>query len=526
MIISNLKFRALSFFLCTALLVFLTAGCGQNAEKSGEKAKNTLVVGDMWDFRSVDPAVEGIMIKEKAMLTECLIEANPDFTLKPGLASSWERVDDTTWKVHLREGVKFHDGSDLTADAVKWTIERTLKQDPSVNAVTKIKSIKVEDKTTLLFETEEPYVVFPASLEYPSLGIVSPSSKVDDNGNIINPVGTGPFKFEKWDEATGTLYTVRNDLYWGTAPKLDGVVIRGIPDPASRTMALEKGEVDIAWDVPYGDVGRLQTTAGLKVNVYAKPGGYAIQFGKLDGTPYNDIKVRQAISHAVDRAVISEKTLHGCAAPAAGPLAPDISWCNQSLTKHSYDPDKARALLAEAGWQDSDSDGILEKDGVKFSVTAYTWPQRPALPMLAEAVQSMLKNVGINAEVRVMDWSAISEKMTDKDIKIGLLGGMMIPDPDNALGRTYHSKGSSNTWGYANTEMDSLLEEGLKTDDQNKRRQIYDRVQELALAELPQIPVAYYKMPVVTRDYVKGYVYNPVAHDIKLNPEIFLEGKE
>lgn len=519
------RFMFLSIILCSILLAIFATGCGQKTDQTKEGAQNTLVVGDMWDFRSVDPTVEGIMIKEKAMITECLIEANPDFSLRPGLAASWEMVNDTTWRVHLREGVRFHDGSELTADAVKWSMERTMQLIPSVATITKIKSIEVADNATLLFKTEEPYVAFPASLEYPDLGIVSPSSPVDENDNIINPVGTGPFKFDKWDVATGTLYTVRNDSYWNAVPKLNGIVIRGIPDPASRTMALEKGEVDIAWDIPYGDVSRLQNTAELKVDVYAKPGGYAIQFSKLEGTPFSDLKVRQAISHAIDRKVVSEKTLHGCAAPAGGPLSPDISWSNQSLTVTAYDPDKARILLAEAGWQDSDGDGILEKDGVKFSLTAYTWPQRPALPMLAEAVQVMLKDVGIQVEVRVMDWSAISDQMTDKDIKIGLLSGLMIPEPDNALGRAYHSKGSSNTWGYSNTEMDSLLEEGLRIADENRRRQIYDRVQELALADLPQIPVAYYKMPVVTRDYVKGYVYNPIAHDIKLNPEIYLEGK-
>jgi len=520
--------KRLAFFsviICITLPAFFAAGCGEKTDTTAEGDRNTLVVGDMWDFRSVDPAVEGIMIKEKAMLTECLIEANPDFSLEPGLAASWEMLDDTTWEVRLREGIKFHDGGELTAEAVKWSMDRTMELAPSVAAITKIKSIEAVDDATLLFKTEQPYVAFPASLAYPSLCIVSPSSPVDEQNNIVNPVGTGPFKFEKWDMATGTLYAVKNDSYWNGAPKLDRLVLRGIPDPASRTMALEKGEVDIAWDIPYGDVSRLQNTPGLKVEVYSKPGGYAIQFGKLEGTPFSDLKVRQAVSHAIDRTVVSENTLHGCAAPAAGPLSPDIFWSNQSLPVTAYDPEKARALLAEAGWQDSNGDGVLEKDGVPFSLTAYTWPERPALPMLAEAVQAMLKEVGIKVEVRVMDWSAISDQMTDKDIQIGLLGGLMIPDPDIALGSRYHSQGSSNIGGYSNPEMDSLLEEGLIVSDEKQRRQIYNRVQGLVLADLPQIPVAYYKMPVVTRDYVKGYVYNPVAHDIKLNPEIYLDGK-
>ena len=141
---------------------------------------------------------------------------------------------------------------------------------------------------------------------------------------------------------------------------------------------------------------------------------------------------------------------------------------------------------------------------------------------MAEAIQAMLKDVGIKVEIRVMDSSAITEYMTDRDMKLSAYALAMVPDPDYYIRRTYHSKGDYNTWGYSNPEMDSLLEEGLKTFDTDKRQEIYDRVQEIALDEVPLIHVSYYKAAVVMRDNVEGFVFNPIAHDYMLNPEMYI----
>jgi len=521
--------------ICLVLLSSIMLGCvEQGTQKPAttsltperipavKEAKKTLVVGEMWVIRSVDPAKDGTTAKEKAIIIETLVEANPDFTLRPGLAESWEQINDTKWKFYLRKGVKFHDGTEFTADTVRWSIERALKMNPPVKTVTLIKSIEAVDKNTLLFTTEKPYAAFPASLEYPNLGIVSSTSETDDKGIIVKPIGTGPFKFERLDVASGTLYLMRNDDYWGIKPKLEKVIIKGIPDPASRAMSVEKGEVDFTCDVPYGDIKRLQKSQGLKVEVHPTARVYQMQFGNLSGTPYSDVRVRKAISYAIDRAVISERTLHGCAASAIGPVMPTIAWSNKNLKGYSYDQKKAKELLAEAGWKDVDGDGILEKDGEKFSITLYTYPTRPGLQPMAEAIQAMLKDLGIKAEVRVMDSSAIKDYMTDRDIYLVGNAVAMVPDPDFYLRKTYHSKGDSNKWGYSNPEMDSLLEEGLKTFDTDKRQEIYDRVQEIALDEVPLIHVAYYKATVVMRDYVKGFVFNPIAHDYMLNPEMYI----
>lgn len=499
-----------------------TATTPQTPERTPavKEAKQTLVVGEMWKF-VVDPAKSGWALRDTAMIIDTLVETNPDFTLRPSLAKSWEQISDTQWKFYLRKGVKFHDGTELTADTVKWSIERALKMNPPMKTATQIKSIEAVDKNTLLFTTEIPYAAFPASLVDTNLGIASPTSEIDDKGIIVKPIGTGPFKFERFDVVTGTLYGLRNDEYWGIKPKLEKVIIKVIPDAATRAMSVEKGETDFTSGVPYGEIERLKTISGLKVEVYPVANVYQLSFGNLTGTPYSDVHVRKAISYAIDSKLISERMLHGCAAPAVGPVT-TMPWANKDIKGYSYDQTKARELLAEAGWADVDGDGILEKGSEKFSITLYTYPQRPGLSPMAEAIQAMLKEVGIKVEVRVMDSSAIQEFMTDRDMYLMTDHVAKVPDPDYYFMKTYHSKGSSNKWRYSNPEMDSLLEQGRRTFDLSKRQDIYDRVQEIAVDEVPVVYVAYYKEVVVMRDNVKGFVPNSATTGYMLNPGMYI----
>ncbi|WP_457755917.1 ABC transporter substrate-binding protein [Thermodesulfatator indicus] len=485
------------------------------------EAKNELKVGEMWNIRGVDPVKKGTLVKEKALITENLVEADPDFSLRPGLAKSWKQLSPTHWRFYLRKGVKFHDGSEMKAGDVKWAIERALK-DPSIKSLTKIKEIKVIDDYTIDFITEGPYAAFPATLHYSKVSIVSPHSEMDKNGVITKPIGTGPFMLVKWDPATETLYLKGFKDYWQGKPKLDELIIKAIPDPASREVAVEKGEIDFTCDVPYGDVERLSREKGIKLEIHPTARVYQLTFGSLHGTPYEDVRVRKAISYAIDKKSIAQIVLHGCAEPAKGIILPSLWWANNNVSGYDYNPKKAKELLKEAGWVDTDNDGILEKNGKEFHVTIYTYPQRPGLKPMAETIQAFLKNVGIKAEVRVLDWSAIGKYMKKYDMKLSAYHLAMVPDPDYYLRKIYHSKGSTNTWGYNNPEMDKLLEKGLTTFDQQERKKIYDKVQELALKDLPLIHIAFYKVLVVYRDYVKGFKFNPVAHDYMLNPEIYV----
>ncbi|GBE55559.1 MAG TPA: ABC transporter substrate-binding protein [Euryarchaeota archaeon] len=528
----NKKWIGTIFLIGALFVVFLTAGCTSHSEVKNTKAVSNvnletqvLKVGELWGLKTLDPAKSGTLIKEKAMVVENLIEVEPDFTLKPGLATSWKRLDNTTWKIQLRKGVLFQDESPMTSKEVVWSLQRALKLNPSTASLTNIKEVKEDGTYSLLITTNGPDAALPAALAYSKLAIVSPNSNMTKGGTIIEPIGTGPFMYKAFDSTTGQLTVVKNKNYWGKKPRLDKIIIRSITDPSTRAIAIEKGEVDFTCGVPYGDVKLLQNTKGINVEIDPTARIYWLAFGSLKGTPYHDKRVRQAISYAINRKGIAEYALNGVATPAKGFFLPTMPWANKSIEGYSYDPEKAGNLLEEAGWK-LNSQGIREKNGKIFSATLYTYPQRPGMKPMAEAIQSELKAVGLKVDVRVMDPSAIEEAEGPGDMKVASNAMAMLPDPDYFLRKTFGSRGAFNKWGYSNPEVDSLLAEGLSTFDKEKRQKIYDRVQEIAMDDIPVIPVAYYNTVVVMRDYVKGFVFNPTAHDYMLNPGMYIQGKK
>jgi len=509
---------------CTVILVsVLITGCGQNdTESSQNKGEQVLTVGEMWGIDSIDPAADGTLLKEKALVVETLVECEPNFDLMPGLALSWKNIDDTTWELKLREGVRFHDGSLMTAEAVKWSLERAINVNPKVQSFTKIKSIEAADDYTLIITTAEPNADLPASLHYSNTAIISPNS-VDQNGNLIKPIGTGPFMLKKWDTGTGELEVVKNENYWGGVPKLDEIVIRPLPDPNTRALALEKGEIDFTCDPPYNELDRLNAMDGLKVELHQTARNYILEMN-LKKEPFNDIKVRKAISQAIDREAIVEHVLFGCGAPAKGPFMPGMAWTNEKLKGYPYDPEKAKQLLAEAGWKDSNGDGVIDKKGRPFKVTLMTYPQRPGLPPMAQTIQAQLKKVGIDVKIEVMEWGAISERVEKGawDLKLSAWATAMIPTPSYYLQALYYSKNNPDT-GYHNTTVDRLVEACMSAYDQQEKYDLSKQVQEIVEDELPIITIAHYGVAVVMKDKVKGYEFNPTAHDYMLTTEVYIE---
>ena len=485
--------------------------------------QETLRVAELWEIEGMDIAShEGTFLKEKALVVESLVEADPQFNLRPHLAESWKMRNDTEWEFKLRKGVKFHDGQPLTAQAVVDCLQRTLNIDASVKRFTKIKSLRAEGDDTVIIETETLHPMLPAALVYSDTGIVSPLSKTNEQGAILHPIGTGPYRLVEWKQTENVVVLERFDDYWGQKPSIKNLVYRSVPDPATRSLEIQKGSLDFVPDAPYGDLEMLRK-AGLNVQIANTARLYLIAFGSLKGTPYEDLKVRQAVSMAIDRSQIVERILFGMGKVAAGPFDDSISFANQALKPLSHDPAKAKALLAEAGWKDTDSDGVVDKDGRPFAVTLYTYPQRPGLRPIAQALQAQLQDIGLKVELRIMDYSAITEAMKPTDMRLVAAASAMIPDPDYFLRNYYYSRGNSNTWGYANPEVDRLLDQGSRTIDANKRKEIYDQSQTLIYGDMSVVPVSYYGVNVVMKPEIKNFVFNPVAHDYMLNTDMYVE---
>jgi peptide/nickel transport system substrate-binding protein len=484
---------------------------------------DTLKVAELWEIEGMDVAShEGTFLKEKALVVETLVDSDPQFNLKPQLAESWKMVSDTQWEFILRPGVKFHDGTPLTAQDVAACLERTLKLDASSKQFSMIKGLKAKDDRTVIIETERLNPMLPAALVYSNLSIVSLKSKANEQGAILHPIGTGPYRLVEWKQAENVVVLERNENYWGPKTKIKKVIFRAVPDPATRSLELQKGSLDFVPDAPYGDLDLLKK-AGLNVRIDNTARVYLLAFGSIKGAVYENPAVRQAVSLAVNREPIVSKVLFGMGKPAAGPFEKGMSFANPDLAPLAYDKEKAKSLLAQAGWKDTNGDGIVDKDGQPFALTLYTYPQRPGLRPMAQAIQAQLQDIGLKVEVRIMDWSAISKTMKPGDLRIVAAATAMIPDPDFFLRNYYHSKGSSNTWGYLNPEVDKLLDEGAQTVDPAKRKAVYNQIQALVYQDMPVVPISYYGVNVVMKPQVKNFVFNPVAHDYMLNTDMFIE---
>ena len=482
-----------------------------------------LVIGEVWELGSADPALQSYELSNYLVL-EKLIGISPDFKLEPAIASSWEYIGDSVWRFKLDNSVKFHDGSAVTAGDVKYALERSMRMNPSLKSTMNIKEVKVVDGATVDIMTNTPDASLPGRVAYGSAGIYKNNEEQD--GTISHPIGTGPFKFESYDKASDTLVIKKNTQYRNGAPKLDTVIIKnGIGEPNTREMALEKGEIDFTTEPTLGSTKRLQNNANLNVIIHPLCQGYKLKFGDVSKAPYDDVRVRKAIAHAINKQSIVDNILLGRAEVSDGNgFVPGLEWRNNDLRGYNYDVKRAKELLAEAGWKDSNGDGILDKDGKKFSIVLYTWPQRPALPPLAQATQSMLKDIGIEADVRIMEWSAISDRKGEWGM-IWVAGGntcMMIPDPSYYMEGQFSSE--RNNFGYKNSKVDELLMEGRTTFDKKARYDAYKEAQRIIYDEdCAEVYIAYHHLMVVTDKNVKGYVPNPASHDYSISKDMYIE---
>lgn len=515
--------KPLVLLVYACLLVLSISGCGRQESGIGQKdSGKTLVIGELWAVDNVDPATGGTLLKEKALVVETLVECKPNFELIPGLAESWKKIDDKNWEIKLKDGVKFHDGTPLTAQAVKWSLDRAIKVNPKILTYTQISNINPVDDKTLLITTSKPNGDFPASLHFSNTAIISRSS-VDQEGKLVKPVGTGPFKFEEWNKATGEITLVKNADYIGGAPKVDRVLIKPIPDPNTRAMALEKGEIDFTCDPPYNELERLSSLKGIKVEKHQTARNYELEMN-LKKEPFNDLRVRRAISHAIDKEALVQHVLFGCGAPAKGPFMPGMAWTNGDLKGYPYDTAKARELLTEAGFKDSDGDGILEKNGQPLKISLLTYPQRPGLPPMAQALQDQLKKVGIDVKVEIMEYGAITQRAEagNWDMRIVARATAMIPTPAYYGQILYHSE-MNKELSYHNEKVDQLIEACSASFDDAEKYRLAREMQKLVEEDLPVITLAHYGVAVAMKDTVEGYVFNPTAHDYNFTSEVQLK---
>ncbi|MDD1724688.1 MAG: ABC transporter substrate-binding protein [Methanospirillum sp.] len=492
-----------SIFLLT--LLFLS-----NTPAIADARGVTLDIAAPWDAKTSDPHVNGAIAQRMGVI-ETLVDINDEALISPGLATSWEvSGDQKTWTFHLRDGVKYHDGTPFTAQTMKRSLEDSLKKSKTFSSVP-IQEIKAVDDQTLEIVLTQQFPSLPAYMAKGESAALSEASI--DEGDISMPYSTGPFKFSSYTP-NDEYVAVKNAEYWGKVSSADEVIYHVVPEAETRSMMLKGGDVQIAQILSPDITEGYATDSSYTVNTEPISRVRLISYNCESG-PFADTRVRQAMNYAINRQDLVDYVLEGVGEPATSLFPPEFYWGNKNIQQFPYDPEKAKAMLAEAGWTDSNNDGILEKDGEKFSVTLVTYPERAELPQMAEIIQDELKDIGVDVEVKSVDIDT-SENLKnsgDFDMYLGGRSLMNAPDPDWILMADYHSSGSFNNgygpYHWKNAKLDSLLEEARTLTGNEARKKLYDQAQEIINDEAPVSVLSYYVNQDVTSDKVKGYRMHP-----------------
>ncbi|MHC3439781.1 ABC transporter substrate-binding protein [Natrialbaceae archaeon A-gly3] len=458
-------------------------------------------IGSPWDVGR-DPLEDGSPLRRLG-ITEALVSVDYDAEPAPGLATDWERVEDTRWEFSLREDVVFHDGEELTADAVVTSLERTVESEAFAGVP--ITDVEAIDDSTVAVETDTPFSPLPAHLSRNDAVILSPGSFED--GELVEPIGTGPFVFESIQPGT-ELRAVRNDDYYGEVPTIESVRYEIVEDNQTRRMSLENGELEMARILPQEMVSDLEDTDGIDVYTPEIP---RIRFLTFDTTtePFDDDRVRRAVNYAVDRETLTGSVLEGVDDPAVGPISPEMTdWADPDLEESLYDPDHARQLLDEAGWT-NDADGeVRTRDGEDFEIEVVTFDAR-SLPLIAEVLQGQLAEVGIDLEISVLEYGTMLDQVSQDsfDAYLTSWGTLWYPDPDR-LADMFHSEAALHH-GYENEDVDAILEQARELEDREQRRDRYHEVQSKILEDAPIAVLTSYTNVIATASEVSGYEPHP-----------------
>lgn len=483
-----------------AVLVLAVAFAGV-----GVAGAQTLTVAQGADPVTLDPHGQNDQpsARVRAQIFETLVNHGQNLDIVPGLAKSWEQIDDVTWEFKLEENVKFHNGDDFTASDVKYSFER-IKELPSPASflIDSVKEVVVVDPYTVHIVLHEPFAPILAHLAHPSNAIVNQRSveEAGDGFGSLVAIGTGPFVFEDW--VSGSHVTLsRNENYWGEPAKVETLVIRGIPENTVRAIELETGGVDIAYNIDPTDELRLATEPGVVLDKSQTLSTSYIGFN-VQKAPFDDVRVRQAINYALDVEAVVDYIYTGQAAPAGGPLAP-LVWGALDVEGYEFNPEKAKALLAEAGYPDG------------FKTTIWT-NDNPLRMQIAEMFQADLAEIGVDVEVLVVPWATYLEDTAAGKHDMFVLGWVTVTaDPDYGLYSLFHSSqfgDPGNRSFYANERVDELLDLGRTEGDPEKRAAIYAEAQELIVDEAPWAFLIATMEVNGMRDNIEGFVAHPAGH--------------
>lgn len=449
-----------------------------------------------------------------------LVHVNTEFEPEGDLAEDWKVSEDgLTWTFNLRKNVKWHDGEDFTADDVVFSYQIPLHEDytgPRGLPFANITEINKVDDHTVEIKLSEPYAPFltiTAQFEMLPKHILEDVPVADLGSHLFNtkePIGTGPFKFKEWKEGEYIELTRNDDYYLGT-PKLDGIIYKIVPDMNTLMAQLQVGDINMMGISPqYIETAKKLEDEG-KIVVTSGPSNAWEYLGyNLRNELFQDKKVRHALTHAVDKKAIVDAILDGAAIVASGPGSPANWSFNDNMPDFEYDLERAKELLAEAGWTPG-SDGILEKDGKKFEFAIKTTSANEIRQQIAEVVQQQWSQIGIKTTIELLEWSAYVEQTSPPNWNFDVIvaGWSIGSDPDPTW--FWHSseiESGLNYNGYSNPKVDELLGKNTSVLDMEERKQLIAEADAIVAEDQPSTFLYYVQGHLAKAPQLEGPSFN------------------
>ncbi|MBF0317923.1 MAG: peptide-binding protein [Nitrospirae bacterium] len=511
-------FSSSSFTYVLAILLFLCIWA-DNAQTNDYG--DTLVEATTAEPSVLIPMLAGDSISHEVagLIFNGLAKYAPDLSLTGDLAKSWD-INGLTITFHLRQGVRWTDGVEFTAEDVMFGY-KTIIDDKTPTAYKEdylqVKKAEVVDKYTFRVTYDKPFA--SALSSWGSLTVLPKhlleGKSITKNSLTRNPVGVGPYKLKRWTPGQEVLLSSNHDYFDGR-PYIDNYLFRVIPDQSTMFLELKAGGIDFMGLTPL-QYERQTDSPYFKENFnkYRYPVfSYTYLGFNLKHPIFKDKRVRQAIAHAIDKKELINIVLLGLGSESTGPYVPKTWPYNPNVRRYEYGPQKAGELLAQAGWKDSDGDGILDKDGNPLDFTISTGMGNSTRIKAATIIQWRLKQIGIRVNIRTLEWSTFINEFIDKRrFEAVLLGWAIGMDADQY--DIWHSSKTKekefNFISYSDPEVDRLLEEGRRTFDIEKRKKAYYKIQEILAEDVPYVflyvPDA---LPVVHKRF-KGIAPSPIG---------------
>lgn len=471
------------------------------ADKSTSAYKDTVIWAQASDVTSMDPHVgkETAAVTLTCNLFSTLMIVLGDSDPQPLLAESYQQLSDTDWEFTIRQGVKFHDGTEMTVEDVKYSLDRAINSSYVSYIVNFIDSVEITGENTIVVHCIEPYAPILNNLSMPFSAIV-PQKYIEENGEEyfqLHPIGTGPYKLVEWNPGESVVLEAFED-YFGDKPLTKNLIMKVIPEAAQRVIALETGEVDIAYNIEANNLTQVEANPDLITLSEPSMTCFNYFFNLNKDGPTSDIKVRQAICYAVDSQLIIDTILNGTAIPATSMIAPSVAGYVES-PKYEYNLEKAKELMAESSYPDGCSLVMVVNDS----------QQRIEI---CQVVQSMLKEINIEVEIHSYEQATYINALNEGEHDMGFSAWITSTgDADYTYYPCYHST----QWGkpgnrsfFANEEADALIEAGRSKSDIEARKEIYAQLNEIIYENCTQLFVCHPTNSYAMSNKVEGFILN------------------